>query len=52
MEQEAEAERHDILRQKEQFERRKAEHLAEEERAAREKAEMGATWGIGVYRFH
>ena len=52
VEQEAEAERHDILRQKEQLERRKAEHLAEEERAARERAEMGATWGIGVYHCH
>lgn len=52
MEQEAEAERQDILRQREQFEKRKAEQLAEEERAAKESAEMGATWGMGVYHCH
>jgi len=52
VEQEAEAERQDILRQREQFEKRKAEQLGEEERAAKESAEMGATWGMGVYHCH
>ena len=48
VEEEAEAERQDILRKKELFEQKQAELLAEEERAAKERAEMGATWGIGV----
>lgn len=43
---EAEAERKEISQQKEEYERRVAHARAEEERMAKEKEDMGVSWGL------
>ena len=43
---EAEAERKEIAQQKEEYERRLAHAKAEEERMAKEREDMGVSWGL------
>ena len=48
---EAEAERKEIVQQKEEYEKRLARAKAEEERIAKAREDMGVSWGLSESHF-